>query len=69
MKTRIAAAQILYLQLLDRLNDIGGNQKYLLVNACQMLQRLDKQGGAGSHQIAGLARKQGAVRQLDGRCV
>lgn len=40
VKTRIATAQILYLQLLNRLNDIRGNQKYLLVNACQSFNAL-----------------------------
>lgn len=61
MKTRVTAAQIIYLQLLNRLDHIGRNQKHILINARQVLQGLDKQGRAGAQQFTGLAGDDGAV--------
>ena len=62
----VLATQIVGFQGLDGLDGGGGDQIDFLINAGQLLQRVEQGRGRRTQQGAGLAGDHGAVRQLDG---
>ena len=70
MQAGVLAAQIIGLEGLDRLDGGRRDKIHFLVDAGQLLQRIEQRRGGCTQQRAGLAGDDGAIRQLDGggRC-
>ena len=66
MEPRVVVAEVVEFQLLDGLDDLGGDEVDLIRDAGEFLQRVQQHGGGGAEQRRGLAGDDGAVVQLDG---
>lgn len=60
----IVVAHVLHLEMLDRLDNAGGNEGQLLIYAGQIFERIEQAGRACAQQRAGLARDNSAVVKL-----
>ena len=65
VETRIAAAEIIHLHVLDRLDHGLRNELGTVVDAGEMLGGIQKQSRARAEQVGGLGADDGAVRKLD----
>ena len=66
MQTGIAASEILYFGLLDRLYHALGDEFHLVVDAGKIFGDIEQQGGTTAKQRTRLRRDDGAVGQFDG---
>ena len=64
MKVRVLVAHVRGLQLLNRFDNGGGEEACGIVNACEVLECIEKHCGAGTEELGGLARNNGSVLEL-----
>ena len=64
--TGVTAAQMLYLQVHDRLNDLGGDQLDLIGNIRDVLEGIEQGGRGCAQKIGGLTRYHVSVGELNG---
>ena len=66
VQARVVVAQMLHLQVLDRLDDLGRDERDVLRDAAEVFERVEQAGGARAEQGRGLAGDDRAVGHLDG---
>ena len=66
VKSGVVITQMLYLEVLNRLDNSGSDEQQLFINACKVLECIHKTSRACTEQGAGLAGDDSAVRQLNG---
>ena len=65
MEVGILVAHMRGLELLNRLDDGRGKESRCIVDACEVLERVEEHCGAGTEKLGGLARDDRAVLQLE----
>ena len=65
VQARIVISEVLYFQVLDRLDDAGSNEQQLLVNAGKLFKRVHKACRGCTEQRACFAGNYRSVRQLN----
>ena len=66
VQARVVVAQMLDLQVLDRLDDLGRDERDVLRDAAEVFERVEQAGGTRTEQGRGLAGNDRAVGHLDG---
>ena len=66
VQARVVVAQMLDLQVLDRLDDLGRDERDVLRDAAEVFERVEQAGRARAEQGRGLAGDDRAVGHLDG---
>ena len=66
VQARVVVAEVFDLQMLDRLDDVGRDERDVLRDAAKVLERVEQAGGARAEQGGGLAGDDRAVGHLDG---
>ena len=66
VQARVVVAEVFDLQMLDRLDDVGRDERDVLRDAAKVLERIEQAGGARAEQGGGLAGDDRAVGHLDG---